>query len=322
MTDYSSFFQQISDSELQRFEKHLQDNIQSALASERHGDLENWLDILAQLPPLQPEKTELNSSRVTVEGKVSTEAQRKLKNLLLGLSPWRKGPFELFGLHIDTEWRSDWKWDRFAGEIGALTDKSVLDVGCGSGYHCWRMRGAGAKQVIGIEPGLLYVVQFYAVKRFLGKTIPVDVLPLTFEAFPEETNCFDTVFSMGLLYHRRSPFDHLYKLKSCLKTGGQLILETLVIDGKDGDTLVPVGRYAKMRNVWFIPSSPTLHRWLHKAGFRQIRLIDETRTTVDEQRSTEWMAYESLSDFLDPNDTQKTIEGYPAPKRATFLARK
>jgi tRNA (mo5U34)-methyltransferase len=34
------------------------------------------------------------------------------------------------------------------------------------------------------------------------------------------------------------------------------------------------------------------------------------------------MDFHSLKDFLDPNDTSKTIEGYPAPKRGLFIATK
>jgi tRNA (mo5U34)-methyltransferase len=322
MIDYTSFFSQIANSQLEAFEEHLRRAIESSLASERHGDLKKWLGIMAQLPPLSRDKIELGNSLVKIAGKITTAEQQKLKEMLMELSPWRKGPFELFGLHIDTEWRSDWKWDRFADEIEDLAGKHVLDVGCGSGYHCWRAKGAGADRVVGIEPGLLYATQFYAIKHYMGKTVPVDILPITFEAFPDDTNCFEAVLSMGVLYHRRSPFDHLFKLRSCLKDAGELILETLIIDGKDGEILVPEGRYARMRNVWFIPSCPTLALWLKKSGFRDVRLVDVTQTTPNEQRRTEWMTFESLADFLDPQDIGKTIEGYPAPKRAVFLARK
>nr|WP_169730591.1 DUF1698 domain-containing protein [Carnimonas nigrificans] len=41
---------------------------------------------------------------------------------------------------------------------------------------------------------------------------------------------------------------------------------------------------------------------------------------ADEQRSTEWMTFQSLKDFLDPEDQHKTIEGYPAPRRALLVA--
>ncbi|MEW8068099.1 MAG: DUF1698 domain-containing protein, partial [Candidatus Thiodiazotropha endolucinida] len=44
-------------------------------------------------------------------------------------------------------------------------------------------------------------------------------------------------------------------------------------------------------------------------------------TTIEEQRATEWMRFESLADYLDPADRSLTIEGYPAPRRAVFVAR-
>ena len=79
---------------------------------------------------------------------------------------------------------------------------------------------------------------------------------------------FDTVFSMGVLYHRRSPFHHLAELKNCLKPDGELVLETLVIDGKRGEVLVPERRYSKMHNVWFLPSCLTLESWLKRSGLK------------------------------------------------------
>ena len=133
----------------------------------------------------------------------------------------------------------------------------MLDVGCGNGYHCWRMLGAGARAVIGIDPTLLSVMQFQAIQRLTGNA-NIFVLPLGIEDMPYGLKAFDTVFSMGVLYHRRSPIDHLLELRDSLRPGGELVLETLVIDGKLGDTLVPQQRYAKMRNVWFIPSCETL----------------------------------------------------------------
>jgi tRNA (mo5U34)-methyltransferase len=224
----------------------------------------------------------------------------------------------VFGIQIDTEWRSDWKWQRLQDKISPLQDKHVLDVGCGSGYHCLRMAGDGAALTLGIEPGLLYVSQFYALRNFIGE-IPVHLLPLTLEAFPDTGFTFDTIFSMGVLYHRRSPFDHLLKLKSLMRPDAELILETLILNREDNSVLVPEGRYAQMRNVWFIPTPPVLVSWLKRCGFRNIRCIDITKTTVAEQRPTEWMTYESLPDALHPENPDITVENLPAPCRAIFL---
>jgi len=171
-----------------------------------------------------------------------------------------------------------------------------------------------------VDPYLLYVMQFLALKRYV-KGPDVFVLPLGVEDIPPGLRAFDTVFSMGVLYHRRSPMDHLLDLRSCLRSGGELVLETLVVDGPEGQVLVPRGRYAKMRNVWFIPSPLTLHAWLTRCGYKDVRLVDVTKTTTEEQRSTPWMTFESLPQYLNPRNASLTVEGYPAPQRAIFLAR-
>jgi tRNA (mo5U34)-methyltransferase len=98
------------------------------------------------------------------------------------------------------------------------------------------------------------------------------------------------------------------------------VLETLVIEGDEGVTLLPRGRYAKMRNVWFLPTPATLGAWLERCGYRNIRLVDVAPTGIEEQRSTPWMQFESLPEFLAPGDPTRTIEGLPAPRRAIFVA--
>ena len=236
------------------------------------------------------------------------------------LHPWRKGPYSLFGIDIDAEWRSDWKWNRLKDRITPLKNRLVLDVGCGNGYYCWRMLGSGAKLVIGIDPTLLSVMQFLAIRRLHGEAA-IYVLPLAIGDVPADLRLFDTVFSMGVLYHRRSPIDHLLELKACLRPGGELILETLVIEGGDDQVLVPELRYAKMRNVWFLPSCEALMLWMRRCGFKNIRLADVSKTSVEEQRSSQrWMQFHSLQDFLDQQNSGLTCEGLPAPVRGIFIA--
>lgn len=295
---------------------------QDLAASTRHGDFAGWHRALQALPDLVPASLELAERvRVGEAAQLDATGRAGLQELLMALHPWRKGPFELFGLHVDTEWRSDWKWDRVLPHISPLQGRTVLDVGCGNGYHCWRMAGAGAKLVIGVDSHLLFTLQYWALRHFLRQP-PVYVLPLALEDLPEAMGGFDTVFSMGVFYHRRSPFDHLISLRHQLRPGGELVLETLVIDGEEGMTLVPPGRYARMPNVWFLPSSNTLAAWLEKSGYASVRQVDLNRTSVDEQRTTEWMTFESLPQALDPEEPSRTIEGHPAPLRAVFVARK
>jgi len=235
--------------------------------------------------------------------------------------PWRKGPFSLYGVDIDTEWRSDWKWERVLPHLSDLAGRTILDVGCGSGYHLWRMVGAGAHLAVGIDPTQLFLCQFEAVRKLLGGDQRAHLLPLGIEQLPA-LNAFDTVFSMGVLYHRRSPLEHLWQLKDQLVSEGELVLETLVVEGDERTVLLPGDRYAQMRNVYFIPSALALKNWLEKCGFVDVRIVDVCQTTTEEQRRTEWMITESLAEFLDPNDPSKTVEGYPAPLRAVLVAKK
>ena len=319
--DYAPLLQRWHDSDLDRWAEQLPGQLARGLSHQRYGDLARWLQALDDLPDIPVDHVTLDADRVGAASAttLAAETSQALYDALMGLHPWRKGPYELFGLHIDTEWRSDWKWHRLLPGLDDLSGRRVLDVGCGSGYHCWRMRGAGAAEVIGIDPTPLFVVQFWALQKYL-QDAAVWVLPAGIEQVPEKLQAFDTVFSMGVLYHRRSPMDHLQELRDCLRPGGQLVLETLVIEGQAGQVLVPEGRYARMGNVWFLPSCDTLLGWLRKLGWRDVQVIDASYTSVEEQRATEWMHFHSLANFLDPSDGTRTIEGYPAPRRAVITA--
>ena len=318
---YQSLIDWLPDSPLSDWHGDITQQINDQLRAERWGDMPSWQQCLERLPEIDPLTMDFSQSVSIGDPGLMDKGRRiQLQATLMDLHPWRKGPFDLYGLNIDTEWRSDWKWDRVIPHIDTLENRLVLDVGCGNGYHCWRMLGSGALRVIGIDPSPKSVFQFYAIKHFAGEHHPVDVLPFGIEQMPKKLKAFDTVFSMGVLYHRRSPIDHLLELKDLLINGGQLVLETLIIEGKDGESLVPQGRYGKMPNVWFIPSANTLISWMRKIGLQNPRLVDQCKTTIEEQRSTEWMTFDSLETFLDPEDSNKTIEGYPAPIRAVFVA--
>jgi len=284
-----------------------------------HGDYARWSAALSTLPALDNIDARFDRAAVTIEATCADS--EALRQSLLGLMPWRKGPYNIAGVTIDCEWRSDFKWDRVLPQLASLQGRRILDVGCGNGYYCWRMLAQSPELVLGIEPSVLFNLQFQVLQHYLQRD-DIDMLPIGVEALPEDLNWFDTVFSMGVLYHRRSPLDHLYQLKSFLRAGGELCLETLVIEGPAGRLLLPQERYARMRNVWFIPTAAELLLWLQRCGFVNTRVVDESVTRVEEQRSTEWMQFESLQQSLDSANSALTVEGLPAPRRAVLIANK
>jgi tRNA (mo5U34)-methyltransferase len=319
--NYDYLLHALEDTALADWAKILPEQIAAGLSEKRYGDLAGWKASLAKLPTVPSEHIELmDAVRIGASDDCDETTRATIKSVLQELIPWRKGPYFVHDIHIDTEWRSDWKWDRVLPHLAPLKDRLILDVGCGNGYHCWRMLGAGAKRVIGIDPSPRFIVQFHMIKHFAGAHHPVDVLPLGIEELPEKLHAFDTVFSMGVFYHRRSPMDHLLELKNTLRPGGQLVLETLVIEGGLGDVLVPEGRYGMMNNVWFLPSCDTMLSWLRKMGYQNPRVVDICPTTTEEQRATEWMRFHSLPEFLHPDNSALTVEGHPAPIRAVFVA--
>lgn len=321
MIDFRPFYQQIATSPLSDWLETLPLQLKE-WEKQTHGDYAKWAKIVDFLPDLQADHLDLKNAVKSDRTLPLAEGEKqRIIYHLKQLMPWRKGPYHLFGIHIDCEWRSDFKWDRVLPHLAPLQDRLILDVGCGSGYHMWRMVGEGAKMVVGIDPTELFLCQFEAVRKLLNHDRRANLIPLGIEQM-QPLAAFDTVFSMGVLYHRKSPLDHLTQLKNQLKKGGELVLETLVVDGDVNTVLVPADRYAKMKNVYFIPSVAALINWLEKVGFNNVRCVDVATTTLEEQRKTDWLENESLIDFLDPKDHSKTIEGYPAPKRAVILANK
>ena len=312
------------------------------------GDFPDWIDAITGLPEITPSVISFDTDtiRIGTASDCSAPQRETMRRQLQRLLPWRKGPFSLFGVEIDAEWRSDMKWRRLQDGITPLSGRTVLDVGCGNGYYGWRMLGSGAKRVVGIDPTLRYVIQQRAVAIYLPEA-PFDILPVSLETLVAEPNTaqpapagiepgagihfpdnlippggFDTVFSMGVIYHRRDPMQHIRDLLGFLRPGGELVLESLIIDDSYGAVLKPRERYAQMRNIWSIPSLNTLREWLSAAGLVSVEVAHVSTTTTAEQRATEWTFEQSLADFLDPQNPHLTIEGYPAPQRAIVICRK
>ena len=287
-----------------------------------HGDAPRWQRAVDSLPRGAASVLDWRAGTIRIGAADEADAATKQRvgAALMALLPWRKGPFSALGIDLDAEWLSNLKWARLAGALD-LHGAEVLDVGCGNGYYALRMLGAGARRVTGIDPSALAMAQFGALSRLMARPPRCTLLPLALEDMPERLPRFDWVFSMGVLSHCRDPLRHLASLHGKLRAGGRLALETLCLDRADETTLVPPGRYAGMRNAWFVPSCGRLLAWLRHSGFREAALLDVSATTVREQRRTAWSPGHSLADFLDASDPARTVEGHPAPRRAVLTAR-
>ena len=319
--DLEAFFEHTKNTDLEQFHPQLRQALQQHFEQKSHGRSGEWDTALNSMPKLDTASFSFNDPSVTILKPDTLKLdQWSYAQQLKAFMPWRKGPWNLLGVEIETEWHSDWKWQRIIPHISSLEGRQVLDIGTGNGYYLYRMLGAGASLALGIDPTRIFLYQFHAAQRLLPPNAAY-LLPLRSEHLPAFGH-FDTVFCLGVLYHRRSPIDHIQELMSYLRPGGELVLETLVVPGDIDTIMVPPGRYAKMSNVWFLPSTKALENMLRKLGLKDVHTVDINQTTTKEQRATDWMTFHSLADFLDPNNSSLSAEGHPAPLRATIVATK
>jgi len=302
----------------------LQQKLEAVFLKPSHGHFPKWQSAVSQLSIARSSHYRFDTPIIEIgnSNNVTNQQHETILQSLNSLQPWRKGPFNFHGTYIDTEWRCDKKWQRIRNYLPSLKDKTILDVGCGNGYYMLRMLGDGAKIVIGVDPTLVFLAQYYGLIQGIDENINAHLLPIAFEELPAQINQFDCVFSMGVLYHRRDPLEHLKRLHQHTIVGGTIFIETLVIDIEESTQLIPQDRYAGMRNVWSVPSPLLVESWLLESGYENIQLHNIETTQLDEQRSTSWMQNYSLINFLDADDHSKTIEGHPAPTRAIFSARR
>lgn len=243
----------------------------------------------------------------------ATEATR-LQSALDSFRPWKKGPFDLFGTMIEAEWRSDWKWARILPHIQSLQGRTVADIGCHNGYFMFRMAHQQPGLVIGFEPVAKHFWNFQLLQQWIRQpNLYFELLGVEhLDLYPR---FFDTIFCLGILYHHTDPVGLLRKLHAALAPGGEIVIDCQGIPGTEPVALVPKGRYAGARGIWFLPTQSCLEHWLHRTGFRNIECIFAEPLSTAEQRRTPWADVDSLAEFLDPQDATRTVEGYPAPWR-------
>ena len=245
----------------------------------------------------------------------------KLKEICRALISWRTGPYQLGEFALDTEWRSHMKWERISSMIPQRTGMRIADVGCSNGYFLYKLATLNPEIAIGFDPVERCWLQFALLQSMLRVPnlafLPMGILAL--DVFP---SFFDCILCMGVIYHQRDQALAVKKLYDATRPGGYVILESLVVPTDEPLRITPPDRYAKMRNAWTMPSAALLKALFVNAGFQDVRVESFGPLTTFEQRRTALAPFESLGDFLDPNDPSRTVEGHPAPHTAAVIGRK
>lgn len=269
-----------------------------------------------QLGQFQASHIDCSGDKIIIghHDEVNIEQRTQIEENLRAFMPWRKGPFSVFGIDIDAEWRSERKWQRVIPQLPDLKGKVIADIGCNNGYYMFRMAPHEPRLVLGFEPSVQHYYCFKALNTMAGiPELEIDLLGI--EHLHLFQNCFDVVFLMGIIYHRPSPIDTLKDILAGLRPGGTLILETQAIPGESPMALFPDNTYAKVPGTYFVPTGQCLCNWLKKSGFTNIELFCSHPMSADEQRPTDWMNFESYNDYINPDNPSLTVEGYPAPHR-------
>ena len=297
-------------------EKLSQDYLENPFGKKKDKRIEGWLEIIKALP--QPDNIQVELlSEVSVN--FHCNDSRGLEEKLLLLLPWRKGPFKVNEIFIDSEWDSRKKWERFLKLNLDVKGKSILDVGSGNGYYAFRSIGLGAEQILCLEPNLMHVSQFAAINHFVDSKM-IRMIPERLENSGLENSDFDLIFSMGLLYHQRNPKQHLYDLRNLLSKKGRVILETIVSPKEYGVALEPNdAKYASMPNVHYLHTDFGCKLLFKELGLRVIAESAPELTSEEEQRKTIWMPFKSFESALNQDNKSLTIEGYPAPARKFYV---
>ena len=287
-----------------------------------HGDSEKWFKVIKNLPIAHTDFLDVSNSQITIGDpkEINSETKRLLEISMMQFNPWRKGPYNLFGLEIDSEWRSDKKWARIKDYLPNSTGMRIGDIGCSNGYYSYKLLNLNPELIVGMDKTALFIWQFIALKNYAKKIQNLILLPCSAEEFSKNKLDFELLLSMVVLYHASNPNDHINTLKDLLKKNGFLLIETLTsLDKKD--ILIQKGKkYAGMKNVKKIFAKNNLINILYTSGFKNVECVNERMTDIEEQRTTKWMKGKSLKDFICKNGN--TIEGYPPLCRSVFIAQK
>ena len=284
----------------------------------------NFLNVISKAVGYEHKTTHFFdfSSQNIVIGKEDLKVKQQLNPLVSALIPWRKGPFNLFGTIIQSEWDCSFKWRRIMSLAKDLFyQKEVIDLGCQNPYFLCKIFQEQANFILGLDPHFLGYLQSAFLLNLIKEPLSIYHLPINhLDWLAISKKRVDTLVCMGVLTHQRDPKVFLNEIRQMLRPGGKLLIETLVIPKGDSLYLQKEERYAGMKNIYFLPNMKDLQAILKECSYQNIHTVDISATSLQEQKSSSFSSPVSLLNFLDSKDHSKTVEGYPRPHRAILVA--
>jgi len=111
---------------------------QERLKSLGWKNIQPYWEAIQALPIPQNTHIKLNDTVEMIPNNFSKEEEQFIYDTAKLMHPWRKGPFQVSKTFIDSEWRSNLKYNLLRPHFD-LKDKIVGDIGCNNGYYLFRM---------------------------------------------------------------------------------------------------------------------------------------------------------------------------------------
>lgn len=143
------------------------------------------------------------------------------------------------------------EWHELQKLLPDFSEKRVLDLGCGYGWHCRYAAEHGAKSVLGIDLS----EKMLTVARQKSAASMVEYRQVAIEDFDYPKEAFDVVLSSLALHYVASFSDVCAKVARCLVLGGDFVFsvehpiftaygtQDWIYDGQGNALYWPVDRY-------------------------------------------------------------------------------
>lgn len=156
-----------------------------------------------------------------------------------------------------------------------LTDRRVLDIGCGEGFFSFESERRGAHAVVAIDTRPAALAKFALCARALGskaETLSLSVYDLD----PATMGQFDVVFCLAVLHHLDHPLLAIERIAGV--TRGCLVLEYVeAVPLLHEDAAMLVRRFGERGQFRLLPTRQLMLEMLARVGFARVEVLGAHR---------------------------------------------